>query len=60
MIVCIADILCNSQLELDARSNQLASQRIAFEEEKMVRENIDTMAAGSEADSLRKKLRAQV
>ena len=52
--------LSHVQMELDARTNQLASQRIAFEEEKLARENIETMAADSEAESLRKKLRAQV
>ena len=60
-----SDALCvhtlsHVQMELDARTNQLASQRIAFEEEKLARENIETMAADSEAESLRKKLRAQV
>ena len=34
-------------MELDARTNQLASRCIAFEE-KLVRENIDTLAADSE------------
>ena len=59
------DVLCvhtlsHVQMELDARTNQLASQRIAFEEEKLARENIETLAADSEAESLQKKLRAQV
>ena len=59
MMHCVRTI-SHVQMELDAQTNQLTSQRIAFEEEKLARENIETMAADSEAESLRKKLRAQV
>ena len=52
--------LSHVQMELDARTNQSAPQCITFEEEKLARENIDTLAADGEAESLWKKLRAQV
>ena len=59
-----ARVLCATlshvQMELDARTNQLSSQCIAFEEEKLARENIDTLTTDGEAESLRKKLRVQV
>ena len=46
-------------MDLDARTNQLAYQCIAFEN-KLAKENTETMAADSEAESPQKKLRAQV
>ena len=49
MHVYCAQTLSYVQMELDAWTNQLASQCIAFEE-KLGRENIDTLAADSEAE----------
>ena len=60
MHVYCAQTLSHVQMEMDAQINQLASQCIVLEEEKLARENIDTLATDSEAESLRKKLRAQV
>lgn len=48
------------QHELDVKTNELKSQRIAFEEEKLVRETIEITANDTEAESLRRKLRNQV
>jgi chromosome segregation ATPase len=44
---------------LETKCNELASRRIAFEEEKMLRESKETTAANGEAENLRKKLRDQ-
>lgn len=48
------------QNELDATKNDLASQRIAFEEEKLSRLDDEGLAAVSEAEALRIKLKQQV
>ena len=49
-----------SQVELDAKRNELASQRIAFEEEKLARLSSEGHATDSEAEALRLKLKEQV
>lgn len=49
-----------SQQDLEARSNELASRRIAFEEEKLLRESEGVEAVNGEAESLRRRLRDQV
>ena len=48
------------QVELDAKRNELASQRIAFEEEKLARLSSEGQATDSEAEALRLKLKEQV
>lgn len=49
------------QNELDATKNELASQRIAFEEEKLARQDDKGgQVADSEAEALRIKLKEQV
>ena len=49
------------QTELDASKNELASQRIAFEEEKLARLEGDAgLVPDSEAEALRIKLKQQV
>lgn len=48
------------QVELDAKKSELASQRIAFEEEKLARLDMEGHAADSEAEALRLKLKEQV
>jgi hypothetical protein len=48
------------QSELDATKNELATQRIAFEEEKLARLNGGEGANESEAEALRIKLKQQV
>ena len=47
-------------MELDAKRNELASQRIAFEEEKLARLSSEGQASDSEAEVLRLKLKEQV
>lgn len=47
-------------MELDARRNELASQRIAFEEEKLARLSSEGHATDSEVEALRLKLKEQV
>ena len=42
------------------KTNELANRRIAFEEEKLVREKHDVEASLGEAETLRRKLRDQV
>ena len=49
-----------SQYDLDVKTNELASRRIAFEEEKLLREAAEVQAADGEAESLRRRLRNQV
>lgn len=60
----IAGMCINSlialQSELDATKNQLATQRIAFEEEKLARLNDREGTDDSEAEALRIKLKQQV
>ena len=53
-------ILYLLQNELDASKNELASQRIAFEEEKLARLEDRELAPDSEAEALRIKLKQQV
>ena len=48
------------QNELDATKNEWATQRIAFEEEKLARLNDGEAAHDSEAEALRIKLKQQV
>lgn len=48
------------QRELDVRTNQLASQRIAFEEEQLTHEGADRRVADGEAEALGIKLKNQV
>ena len=47
-------------MELDKKKSELASQRIAFEEEKLERLNSEGPAPDSEAEALRLKLKEQV
>ena len=49
-----------SQVKLEARSSELASQRIALEEERLVREEREGRPGDSEAEQLRSRLREQV
>jgi chromosome segregation ATPase len=51
--------LSGTKQDLETKCNELASRRIAFEEEKMLRESKETTAANGEAENLRKKLRDQ-
>ncbi len=53
-------LMAISQVELDRKKSDLASQRIAFEEEKLERINSDGPALDSEAEALRLKLKEQV
>ena len=48
-----------NQVELDARTQELASQRIAFEEERLEKK-WEGQAVDSEAEELRLKLKEQV
>ena len=48
-----------NQVELDARTQELASQRIAFEEERLEKKG-EGQAVDSEAEELRLKLKEQV
>ena len=48
-----------NQVELDARTQELASQRIAFEEERLEKK-WEGHAVDSEAEELRLKLKEQV
>lgn len=54
----LSEQLTGTKMALDAKSNELASQRIAFEEEKLFRSV--GFAADSEAEAIRKKLSEQV
>ena len=47
-------------MELDVKRSELASQRIAFEEEKLARLSSEVHATDSEAEALRLKLKEQV
>lgn len=60
----VVDILTSfcflpNQVELDARTQELASQRIAFEEERLEKK-WEGQAVDSEAEELRLKLKEQV
>ena len=45
---------------MDVKRSELASQRIAFEEEKLARLSLEVHATDSEAEALRLKLKEQV
>ena len=45
---------------MDVKRSELASQRIAFEEEKLARLSSEVHATDSEAEALRLKLKEQV
>ena len=49
-----------SQSELDAKKNELAAQRIALEEERLLRQDESERIHESEADAIRGKLKEQV
>lgn len=51
--------LSGAKNDLDVKTNELANKRIAFEEEKLVRESSDVLVEDGEAESLRRKLRDQ-
>ena len=52
--------LAGTKVTLEARTNELASQRIAFEEERLSKESHVGRVGDSEAEQLRLKLKEQV
>ena len=48
------------QEALEVKTSELASQRIAFEEEKLAQQTAEVKVQDSEAEELRLKLKAQV
>jgi len=55
----LSEQLVGAKVELDARTHELASQRIAFEEERLEKQG-EGQAVDSEAEELRLKLKEQV
>ena len=49
-----------TQEALEVKTSELASQRIAFEEEKLARQTVGVKVQDSEAEQLRHKLKEQV
>lgn len=49
-----------TQEALEVKTSELASQRIAFEEEKLAQQTIEVKVQDSEAEDLRLKLKEQV
>lgn len=56
----LADQLSGAKVALDSQTRDLASRRVAFEEEKLERDGRDFTALDTEAEELRQRLREQI
>ena len=56
----LADQLSGAKVALDSQTRELASRRLAFEEEKLSREEEEFRASDTEAEELRQRLRQQI
>jgi hypothetical protein len=56
----LADQLTGAKVALDSQTRELASRRLAFEEEKLSREEEEFRASDTEAEELRQRLRQQI
>lgn len=56
----LADQLSGAKVALDSQTRDLASRRLAFEEEKLERDTREFTALDSEAEELRQRLREQI
>ena len=57
---CMINVIITVQEALEVKTSELASQRIAFEEEKLAQQTADIKVEDSEAEQLRLKLKEQV